>query len=101
MRCPLQQLVCAAHGTRAPSRLQGKRQRQRVDYSLGGGDDGDDEDFSASSGCDSSGGSDQEALTMVCTLQVPCCVVNQHMTPTADFSARMMPAVKQQHLTTV
>jgi hypothetical protein len=70
MMSPMQQLACAAHGARAPSCLQGKRQRQRVDYSLGGGDDGDDEDFSAPSGGDSSGGSDNEALTVVRV----CCI---------------------------
>jgi hypothetical protein len=64
-RFHLQQPACTTHGTCASSCLQGKRQRQRVDYSLGGGDDGDDEDFSASSGGDSSGGSDNEALTVV------------------------------------
>lgn len=45
--------------------LQGKRQRRRVDYSLGGGDEADDEDFNLSSDEGSSGGSDHEDVTLV------------------------------------
>jgi hypothetical protein len=86
--------------TRKSNRLQGKRQRQRVDYSLGGGDDGDDEDFSLSSDEGSSDVDDHETLLVVrsSTLKASatghtlleaslCCEHAMHQTPALQLHA--------------